>query len=503
MRKHIKSISVFICIYILLISFSLSGSVDNSMKIQLRVDNENNSGVSINELKLFINKQEVEITGLKKNERFIGKERLLGRNFVLSFMNFENFDKVLENAVSYFVTEILEKSDTLIIHTNVDVHPVKVTGNKERMILDIKKSLERDMNYLSRKSSRIIKNINTEISKLERFFSSLGMSTGYPVGGVTFFQFFTKLIPDIQFYKNEFIVPDKKKFNKIHEQFGFREGDRYWIFLQSGNIYPFTKRIKNLVKSVRGQLSVNTSGVDRSWSKMVNNKIRELMEMMSIGSQYPVNIMKNGFINSNTSLFTIVYSIEKATNPDKALDIQLEGVLRNLSEETGGKFVETSDIEEGIKSIIDHRDQYWDVSFKIPGGMDKKKLKMILGNSNKGLIFREKIEEKELKELLKYLSKPKICIDNPGFKNNKLSFSIKSFTLNKRGGFGLLKAIIQIYDNMGKEVYRRSNTLRAANKKINISTGIPAEFSSDHTMRVSVLDMISNSLIVRDVEIEK
>ncbi len=499
----IKSISYFIIIFILFISVSLPGESTDSMKIQLRINNGNQRKVSLDNLKLFINKEEVEVSGLKKNEKYIGKERLLGRNFVLSFMNFTSAGKLIESAVSYFVTEILDKSDTLIIHTNVDIYQVKVTGNKERMILGIKKRLERDMNYLSKKSSRTLKNINNEISKLERYFNSLSPSRGFLTGGVGFFQFFTKLIPDIQFYKNEFIIPDKKKFKKIHDEFGFREGERFWILIQNGNIYPFTKRIKNLVKNIRSQLSVNAAGRDSTWLKLVDNKIRELMEMTGIGGQYPSTTVKNGLINSNTSFYTIVYTINNITSSDKALDVELESILRNLSDDTGGKFVETSDIEKGIESLLDHRDLYWDVSFKLPGGVNKKKIKMTLENSDKGLSYRDRIEEKELKDILKHLSKPKIYIENPEFINNKLSFSIKSFTQNKKGGFGLLKAIIQIYDNTGKEVYRRSNTLRAAEKKINISTGIPEEFSSQHKLRLSVLDLIANRLVVRDVEMKK
>ena len=499
----IKSISYFIIIFILLLSVSIPGESTDSMKVQLRINNGNQIKVSLDNLKLFINKEEVKVSGLEKKERYIGQKGLLGRNFVLSFMNFTSAGKMLENAVSYFVTEILEKSDTLIIHTNVDIYQVKVTGNKERMILGIKKRLERDMNYLSKKSSRTLKNINNEISKLERYFSSSSPGRGYLTGGVGFFQFFTKLIPDIQFYKNEFIIPDKNKFKKIHDEFGFREGERFWILIQNGNIYPFTNRIKNLVKNIRSQLSINAAGRDSTWLKMVNNKIRELMEMIGIGGQYPSATMKNVFIGSNTSFYTIVYNIDKITNSDKALNVELESVLRTLSKETGGKFVETSDIEKGIESLIDHRDQYWDISFKLPGGVNKKKIKLTIESRNKGLSYRNRIEEKELKDILKHLSKPKIYIENPEFTNKKLSFSIKSFTQNKKGGFGLLKAIIQIYDNTGKEVYRRSNTLRAADKKINISTGIPEEFSSNHKLRLSVLDLIANRLVVRDVDMKK
>ncbi len=503
MKTPVKTISILFLVYFLLISFLISGATDKSINIQLRVNNKDNGVVSPDNLKLFINKQEVKITGLKERERFISEERLLGRNFVLSFMNFDNVDKILENAISYFITEVLQKSDSLIVHTNVDVYQIKVTENKERMILDIKNHLKKDIDYLSRKLSRILKNIDTDISKLDRLFRSLSSPAAAPPGGMTFFQFFSNLIPDIQFYRNEFIIPDKNKFNKIHDLLGFREGDRYWILIQNGNVYPFMGKINSLVQLAQRQLSSNKAGMDSAWAKMVNNKIRELMDIIEIGSTYPSSKMKNGFVKSNTSFFSVVYSVENAVSSEKMVDVQLEEVLKKLSEGTGGQFVKTSDIEKGIESITREKDQYWDVGFDIPAVPGKMKLKMTLDGSTKGLVYREKIEEEELKELIKYLSKSKIYIKDLVFIHNKLSFSINSFILNKRGGFGLLKVKIQIYDNTGKEVYRRSNILRADEKKIKISTLIPEEFSSEHEMKVSVLDMISNKLVVRELKTDK
>ena len=485
---------------IILLGPFLSGSEDHTMKIQLRISDNWDKEIDPGDLKLFLDKQEIEITGLKMTERYISKERFLGRNFVLSFMNFDRITKVIEDGVSYFVTDILDSSDTLILHTNVDIHQIKVSGNKERMILDILNRLDRDMKYLSGKSSRILKSINTEISKLERYFDSFSPSSLAYTGGATFFQFFATLIPDIQFYKNEFIIPDKKKYTDISDEFGFREGDRYWILIQNGNIYPFTNRIKSLITSVNSQLSLNIAGTDGTWAKMVSNKIRELMEMISIGSQFPSKTMITEFIKSNTSFFTLVYAPEKATNSDKALDIQLEGVLKQICDGTGGKFVETTDIEAGIEGLSGHRDRYWDVSFKVPAGIKKLKLRLTLKGDQKGLTYREIVEEKDLTEYLAHLSSPKMQIEGVEFNDNKLSFSIRSFTLNKRGGFGLLKVVLQLYGDSEDEIFRKSNTLRAGEKTISISTTLPAEFSTFHRLRVSVLDLISNSLAVNEIK---
>lgn len=498
MSRLIIRKSIFVFIFFLLINNFNFSEANSSTKIQLRIKNGGVLDQKLNDLKLFINKKEIEITGIEKTERYIDKERLLGRNFVLTFMNFDKFDKTLEDAISYFVTDVLKKSDSLIVHTNTNIHQIKVTGNKERMILNISNRLKRDMNYEFKKSARILKSINNEISKMERFFGSYSPSAGVLVGGAQYFKFFATIIPDILFYKNEFIIPAKKRFSEVHDLLGHREGDRYWLFIQNGNVYPFTGRIRNTIKSVRSHLSRIASG-DSSWTKLVGSKIREMQDSMLLDGPYPEKLMKSGFINTNTSFFTLLYSADASSSSNKSINLHLSEILNRISEDTGGVLVETNDIEKGIKDIRGLRDHFWDIMFKFPGEKGRLKLRMELRGSKKELLYRKRFKEKELTELKKHLSQAKIVIEKPEYLDNKLSFSIRYFSLNKRGGFGLLKVIIQLFDSTGIERYRRSNTLRAEKKKINISTGIPEEFSSGYRIRVSVLDMISNRLEVTEL----
>jgi len=499
MRRIISRTSIFVFIFLLLINSFNFSKENSSTKIQLRIKNDDVTDQSLSDLKLFINKKEIKITGKEKTERYIDKEGLLGRNFVLTFMNFDKFDKILEDAISYFVTEVLKKSDSLIVHTNTNIHQIKVTGNKERMILNISNSLKRDMNNEFKKSARILKSINNEISKMERFFGSYSPATGILVGGSQYFKFFATIIPDILFYKNEFIIPAKKRFGEIHDLLGFREGERYWIFIQNGNVFPFTGRIRNAIKSVRSHLSRIASG-DSSWTKLVGSKIREMQDSMLIDGPYPGKLMRSGFINTNTSFFTILYSLDVSSSSNKSINLNLSEILKKMSEDTGGVLVETGNIEKGIADIRDHRDSFWDIKFEIPEEKGRLKLRLETGGREKEIFYRKKFEEKELIKLKKHLLKDKITIEKPEYMDNKLSFSIRYFSLNKRGGFGLLKVIIQLFDNTGRERYRRSNTLRAEERRINISTGIPEEFSSGYNMRVSVLDMISNRLVVKELK---
>ncbi len=498
MSRIIERILVFVFIFLLIFNNFNFCEENMSTKIQLRIRDGYKSAQKMDDLKLYINKQEVRITGKERRDRYIGQEGILGRNFILTFMNFPRFNKKLEDAISYFVTEILRKSDSLIVHTNINTHQIKVTGNKERMILNIVNHLKKDMNYISGRSARVYKSINAEIERMERFFGTFDSTTTILTIGDVYFNFFATIIPDLQFYKNEFVIPDKKRFEEIGDLLGFREGDRYWIFIQNGNIYPFMTRIRKIIKSVGTRLSLVTTG-DQSWKKMVSTKIREMEDSMLIDTPYPRKTMRTLFINTNTTFYTLLFSTESVTSTNKKIDLQLLDILGKISVDSGGKLIETSDIEADLRKIREFKDRFWNINFVLPETKKNIKFRMEIGGRGKDLVYRKQLKKDEYRKLKKYLSKPKVFIEKPEFSKNKLSFSIGSFSLNKRGGFGLIKVVIQTYDNSGKEVYRRSNILRTGRKKIDISIGIPEELFFHHKTRISVLDLISNVMVANEL----
>jgi len=501
-KLFLKKTFFSILILSLILSSFIVATESADIKIQLRLKNYDATDKMLDNLKLLVNKREVEISWIEKKERYIDKEELLGRNFVLSFMNFNKFNDALKKAISYFVTEVLDKSDSLIIHTNANVYQMKISGNKERIILNITKLLKKDMALLSKKSFGVLKSIKNKISNLERHFSMYSSLLEASESGVIYFQFFSEIISDIQFYRDEFVIPKKRGFKEINDFLGFREGDRYWIFIQNGDAYPFMKRVRKIVRSVRTNLMSIPSFGDKSWKKMVDNKIREMLDTLYVETSYPKKLMKTNFINTNTSFFNLMYNI-KSLGSAKSVNHQLANILKDISEDTGGIQIETFNLENGIKIIRNHHDIFWDIFFKMDKAKKKNRLKLVVGGGDFKPVYRTRFKGEELGKLLKYLSEPKISANNLKCEKRIISFSIESFSLNKKGKFGLLKVIIHFYDKTGKEIYRKSNTLRASKKRINISTEIPAELFIVHSIRVSVLDLVSNRLNCREIIIDK
>ncbi len=490
-KINLKKQTVLIVFLIIFMGILLPGS--NNMKIPLRIVGDRDHQ-KIKILNLYINKRKVEIKGMSEKKRSVEGETLLGRNFILSFMSFDKYDKALENCVSYFVTEILRKSDSLIIHTNINIYQIKVSANKERMILEIGKRLKKDLNFISKRASRAIKSINSEVNKIERFFGSAEPNSIYLVDGVRYFKFFTSIIPDVQFYRNEFIIPEKKGFREINNLLGYREGDRYWFYFQNGDIFPFSVKIRNVIKKIKRNLSLDKTG-DGSWKKFVEARTRDLSDAMMYRTQYPTNFMKSEFINTNTTFLGLIYTKEKTRYSNKEIDIQLPEILKKVSMETGGVLLKVDNLEKGLQKIRKHEDHFWEIEFNIPQDKGEKDIRIELEGRKERLAYRRKFEAVEFDEFVKHLFESGIIVDGIELIEEKLSFSIKGFALNKRGGFGLLKVIIQFYNNRGEEVFSRSNTLRAGKREINISIRIPPILSKKHNVKISVLDIISNRLV--------
>ena len=109
MSKLNIRISIFVFIFLLITGGFISGTENESIKVQLRIKKGDSAGRTLDDLKLFINKKEVEITGKVKKERYIDKENLLGRNFVLTFMNFNKFDDVPYLILCYLFLHFQQK----------------------------------------------------------------------------------------------------------------------------------------------------------------------------------------------------------------------------------------------------------------------------------------------------------------------------------------------------------------------------------------------------------
>lgn len=452
------------------------------------------SGLLLKDLQLYINKKRVKTDLLSGKERWISKETILGRNFIISFRDFTKYEQVLSNGLSYFITDILNTSDSLIIHTPYNIYPVKVTKNKEKIIFNIEKILEGDIKKIVKEMTPTLKGIQNEISLLKQYFNSYDPENPH-IGAAYYLQFLSKITLDIQFFRNHFLVPDKKRFAKVHEHMGNREGDRYWIYIQNGELYPFNKKLEDVLKQIRFHTAVQALN-QGSWKTVIDSNIKTLDETMLLSKLFPANKLQQQFADTNTTFFVLILNTGKTVKTKTSLiKLDLKKILEKISGVSGGNTLETGDMEAGLRTIKEHKDKYFELEYSAKRTPEDKNISLRYKNEKKILSHRKRYSKKEFSELIKNLTDEKLKFKLLSIKNNLISFSITSYAIQKKEKFGLLKVYIQILNSEDSEVYRSSNTLRATKKKINISTGLPKNLSGELVINISVHDLISNRFV--------
>ncbi|MEN8153062.1 MAG: hypothetical protein ABFR75_03495 [Acidobacteriota bacterium] len=452
------------------------------------------SELSLKDIRLTINRRTIDPVQLSLKKRWISKDTILGRNFILSFRDFYNYGKVISEGLSYFVTEILKKHDSLLIHTPYNVYPVKVTNNKEGIIFNIEKILKKDLKKILKESAPSLKSIKNEIFRLEQHFNSYELNNRN-MGAVSYFQFLSKITLDIQFFRNHFLIPDKKKFLKVDEYLGNREGDRYWLYIQNGELYPFNRRLQDVIRKIINFTSMQAVS-QSNWRAFIDTGIKSLEEVMLLSKIYPEKKLKQLFTDMNITFFGLIVDSGKTTNSDTSTVMaDLENIIRKISTTSGGTTLTKRDIESGLKEIEEHKDTYLDLEYSVSRRPEEKIFDIRYKNEKGTFLHRKKYSKNEFVELIKNLTAEKLVLKLLSVKKNIISFSINSYAIHKKGKFGLLKVLIKILYEKNREVYKSTNTLRAIKKEINISTGFPKNLKGDLILKISILDLISNRLL--------
>ena len=170
-----------------------------------------------------------------------------------------------------------------------------------------------------------------------------------------------------------------------------------------------------------------------------------------------------------------------------------EGILRDLSEKTGGLALDTTNLAEGIEAIRNHQDFYYNLIFEFNGKLEDKNIRVETSSPDASLTYKDKFFKSEIQNLMDFLKEPKINISGFSLKGNKLSFTISDFKIGKveKQDAGIMKVKIELIDDSRNTVYRTENTLKSTKKSITISLNLPAKHKGYFQLHIQASDMLS------------
>jgi len=291
-----------------MILFSLQADEKINLSLYFRVTEETHKSTELNKdsIKLLINKTQREVINLAKKERSLSHIPDLGRNFILSF-HITKFTKPMENSVSYFVEEILQPNDNLILLTPMKAYRISLSRDKEKLIMDATRLLKNDCMIYEKKRISAEKSLENEITKLSLALSNETEDPGGVQSYKAVYQFLLNYPKNLSHFKIEYLLPNIARHRQIREFLGEREGERWWIHFQNRENIRIMNKTKEVLKKIHKRTTYEGETLSRNMAK----DLSDLEKQLVISDSFPQSEFLSTILGANISYNVIFWGSPK------------------------------------------------------------------------------------------------------------------------------------------------------------------------------------------------
>jgi len=471
--------------FLFLISAGVISASNNQIlfKLPVRIDkNINNQSRSYQkeDFKLLVNNEPRAISHLSEIKRSLANSSGIGRNFLLSFHIIE-YNQPIENGISYFLNEIIDRKDMLVIASPLKIYRIRISPNKERISRKIKQIISQDCkkfrNLKAQAEQKIIDFIQRIRQYLTRDFTRF-------INFSTVENYLKYLEKRFNQYKKKFIRPELTKFQSMSEPFGGRDGNKWFIHIQQKKIFAFIPKLKRYLEGLK--LHFYTP-LFKEGMKFKNETL--------YSDLFPIGQLKNIIVQNNFCIHTI-FQDHSETFPSKLVQN-----LKKMTESLGGMFLSSSSIQLGFEKIKNHQDQYLELNYQFNGRVETKTINLLLGGEEEGLAYPRSYNKDDITNLMNNSIKKRIGIQNIFIDKNRITFAVNSYKINFKKKFAILKINIEAFNEHNICIFKTQNTLRASEETTIISVPFPRLISKKIRLSIKAFDLLANNFTSVEHEI--
>jgi hypothetical protein len=505
MKKFVLYLGLFFPIFGIL--FPATNEEPFSLPIRVIENTQESEELNRNDIKLLINGIPRQVTHLNKQQRSLSLDPDLGRHIILSFHNIK-YTKPIENAISYFFTEILNPKDFLVLLSPVKAYRIPVTRNKEKMIMDVMNFLDKDCAVHEKNRISAEKKLEAELQRLNTITSNqpndffaeepenseqvLAQATNLATNYKAIYRVLLNFPQNFTRFKNQYLLPDIVKHLKIKNLLKKKHGEKWWVHFQHREDIQIIHKARSAGRKLNAYITTHETGtLARTMHKSLADLEKQLLIAESISNAEILDTLLGNNICYNIVYWGSIKTNESNTSFKETSD--LEAALRRIAESSGGKTTVVTDPEKGIMEITQHSDYYFDLVFDFNGKIEEKNIQISAENRNFKFSHKQKFSKEEVDEWTRTLTEEKVKIRDFSLLKNTLHFGIESFTQNQENQFGMLKVRISLFDLKNTNVYKSENTLRASKDRIVISVPLPPEYQGEFRLCIEVFDLLANT----------
>ncbi len=499
MKASKRLLPLFLTILVL----GFSQPVEETPVLRLRV-REPGSGGPLPERKredfrLSVNGRTVEILALERKSMSLGRKPDLGRTFVLSF-RLTRIGPSLDKALDYLASEVFDISDVLFVRTPARLYRIGVIPNKESTLRQIRELVNTDgREYAEGRASAE--------RRLEDYLADVrGAITGDPQSVDTYKRtsmFLNSFPGQFTNYQERFLLPDPQGYRLALEQIPVGEGEKWWIHFEQHEVSNLFLRIQRVVDSIKGYLQ-GLSEPHQKMAQVLSTQLANIETLVSFPEAFPAATLTERLLAHDTNYSVVFYRGLKGTEPDYAETPfhNLEMLTRYVTAACGGLTLTPSGPGPGIKELMAHVDEYYELVFADDGEVGNRTIRVEPADGNRVLSYAPRLEENQVRSRIQFDSQEKIRVDGITVDGSRLLFDVRSFALNEGQKIGILKVRVQAHDLQGREVYHQENTLRATENRVSISLPTPEGLQGPFRVVITACDMVANRMTVAEEQIE-
>lgn len=452
------------------------------------------------DFQLLINGSPRDVLAVKRKQKSLLFKPDLGREFIISF-RLAKYDPAVEKELTFFITEILDTSDSLYILTPGQLYRLNVSVNKG--------SIQRQIRELLEKDCRAFRDERTAAeARLRNYLEALNSVLGDDPQGVDTYKktsLFLNVFPE-EFirYQNRFLLPDPKRYAQVLGQFGFGEGERWWIHFEQHQGARLYQKIQAIIKDIDRHISVLAVG-HQELALVMKTSLNRLEKILTLPDSFPSAELIEVLL-SNEVNYSIVFMKSddlKETHFAETPFLNLEVFYSEIARAGGGAAVNAGADEQGLARIVSHVDEHYELAFGWDDArLEDIRIQVLVKGQTDALRYAEHLTRAQVESRVQFLSRDKIRIEDVSVSAGRLSFVVDAFERKKEADYGLLKIRVLLLDDRKKSVYREENTLRATKERISVSLPFPEELKGAFELSITACDLLANRLSAEKRQID-
>jgi VWFA-related protein len=427
------------------------------------------------------------------------------RYFVLVFKVYD-YNQHLLDGLAYTFDKLLTPQDQLLVFINNNSKEY----NDLHEMANIRAEIEQD---LKTQCHETLNQMRANLRELELFVdgkkasivnASDSSKSSLPALVDDFLKRYLQILTD---YKKRFMTQNIDNYYFFAQHLQKVKNEKWVISFYQIEMLPQLvphRELMNAVDTVLNQTQIDNN----AYASVLMRLLQEIDKESKTGYAFPAQEVGKLFSKSNATFHSILMNAQIESNSENLKFIQIgssiETSFRELTKNTGGTLITSSDLATSLATISEIEDIYYMLSYAPENANKRGTITVKVSNKNYDVLYNKNQFEDYFKNYVnkKEIENPTVKITGLSMVDKKLSLVIENFLLGKLKDetTGVLKLRIRVQNDLDQSVYDQSKVVKAAGKNFSLSIGFAFLDIGQYNVIVDVTDQVSGKSCTETIQ---